>query len=165
MFILNEIFIWSNEQMACDMCLTAGVCVCKWVWVLAPLQRYINEITLFPQIISNAPVALLFPPLLLTDKCTFPSSTPIFLIYLFPLCLILMNFLFFWFKLLYFHCSFSSAFSHTASVPLHCPQSPFLSSPPNPLSTFYLTLLKCESHILLKRGTVEEKGMQFGYWI
>lgn len=35
------------------------------------------------------------------------------------LCLTLMNFLFFWFKLLNFHCSFSSALSHTLTPTFH----------------------------------------------
>lgn len=82
-----------------------------------PLRQYIKKRTLSQMISYASSVPR-------SSSCQInapsPSSPPGFLIYPLPLCLIPMNFLFFWFRLLYFQRSFSSAFSHARTLhPFH----------------------------------------------
>ena len=102
----------------------------RWSVCAPPLQWYDNKLTFSPQ---NDFYSLSSLP----DTCTFSTSnlspSPLTLC----LCRILRNVLFFWFKLLYFQCSFSSAFSLSLH-PFHftllhrlsflLPQTPFLLS-------------------------------------
>lgn len=101
---------WANGYQQPPDCRS----VCMWISAGAPL-RYISNHTNELQS-SFRPLT---PPLRLPDKCTFPSSTPIFLIYLHPLSAWLL-WIFYSFDLSF--CTSTAQFllpSHTLSHMFH----------------------------------------------
>lgn len=113
------------------------VCVCSLYWYvnkLSPHSPYKYSLML--------PLPFFSHPSLCLKNASSPPLLRYFSFLSLSLCLILLNSLLFWFKLLPLYCSFSSAFSHNPSVPLHCPQSAFLSSP-HTTPPFYLSLSLC----------------------